>query len=313
METRSNHILVGIVTIALLGILAAFLVWLVGYGDGPKKEYDIFFKQSVGGLANGAGVSFAGVPSGQVKDIELWKKDPDFVRVRIEVNADTPILQGTTATISSISFTSPPQIQLDGAVKEAKPIDALGPEGVPIIPTKPGALGELLNNAPLVLERVATLVDRLSLLLSDENQESIRGILRNSDKLTGNLADQTPELRRLLKEAGTAAANAAVAAEKVSALSENTNELLQNEGKTAATELQKTLQSANKSIASLDKVLNEAKPGIQTFTAQTLPEVDALVQNMQALTKSVTSVSEKLDEGGASSLLSAPPLPDYEP
>jgi len=305
METRSNHILVGIVTIALLGILAAFLVWLVGYGDGPKKEYDIFFKQSVGGLANGAGVSFAGVPSGQVKDIELWKKDPDFVRVRIEVNADTPILQGTTATISSISFTSPPQIQLDGAVKEAKPIDALGPEGVPIIPTKPGALGELLNNAPLVLERVATLVDRLSLLLSDENQESIRGILRNSDKLTGNLADQTPELRRLLKEA--------VAAEKVSALSENTNELLQNEGKTTATELQKTLQSANKSIASLDKVLNEAKPGIQTFTTQTLPEVDALVQNMQALTKSVTSVSEKLDEGGASSLLSAPPLPDYEP
>jgi len=96
-------------------------------------------------------------------------------------------------------------------------------------------------------------------------------------------------------------------------LSENTNELLQNEGKTTATELQKTLQSANKSIASLDKVLNEAKPGIQTFTTQTLPEVDALVQNMQALTKSVTSVSEKLDEGGASSLLSAPPLPDYEP
>src|SRR5690606_14488998 len=79
------------------------------------------------------------------------------------------------------SATAPPNIQLDGAVKGAPPIEELGPEGVPVIPTKPGALGELLNSAPLVVERLATLTDRLTLLLSDKNQQSIEGILKNTE------------------------------------------------------------------------------------------------------------------------------------
>ena len=51
METRSNHILVGVVTLAMLALVAAFLVWIVRFGEGETKQYDIFFAQSVGGLA----------------------------------------------------------------------------------------------------------------------------------------------------------------------------------------------------------------------------------------------------------------------
>jgi phospholipid/cholesterol/gamma-HCH transport system substrate-binding protein len=98
METRSNHILVGSVTLALILAIVIAAFWFSRIGEGDNREYDIFFKQSVNGLAKGSGVSYAGVPSGQVKSIELWRKDPDFVRVRIAVNDRTPILQGTTAT-----------------------------------------------------------------------------------------------------------------------------------------------------------------------------------------------------------------------
>ena len=84
METKSNNVLVGVVTLALLAAVAIFLVWAVRFGEGNTKEYDIFFKQSVGGLAPGTGVSFAGVPAGQVKQVRLWNDDPEFVRVRIE-------------------------------------------------------------------------------------------------------------------------------------------------------------------------------------------------------------------------------------
>src|SRR3546814_13519642 len=75
------------------------------------------FQQSVNGLAKGSGVTFSGVPSGQVKEIQLWKKDPSFVRVRISVKEDVPVLQGTTATIQGVGFTGVSEIQLDGAVK----------------------------------------------------------------------------------------------------------------------------------------------------------------------------------------------------
>ena len=313
METRSNHILVGVVTLAMLALVAAFLVWIVRFGDGATKQYDIFFAQSVGGLASGTGVTFAGVPSGQVIKVELWKKDPNFVRVRIAVSEDTPIREGTTATIQSVSFTAPPNIQLDGAKKGAPPITEKGPEGVPVIPTKPGALGELLNSAPLVVERLATLTDRLTLLLSDDNQKSISGILANTDKLTGSLAKQAPGLEALMEESRIAIRNAGQTVEKLGLVADNTNAFLTNNGEPVAKNLATTLDSASKSLLALEGVLKNAQPGAERFSKKTLPEIDQLVEDMQALTKSMTKVTERLDQGGAGSLLSAPALPDYEP
>jgi len=313
METRSNHILVGAVTLAMLALVAAFLVWIVRFGDGETKQYDIFFSQSVGGLASGTGVTFAGVPSGQVIKVELWKKDPNFVRVRIAVSKDTPILEGTTATIQSVSFTAPPNIQLDGAKKGAPPITELGPEGVPVIPTKPGALGELLNSAPLVVERLATLTERLTELLSDKNQKSISGILANTSELTGSLAKQAPQLEALMTEARIAIRNAGQTAEKLSLVADSTNDFLTNNGQPLAKNLASTLDAADKSLRALEGVLKNAQPGAEHFSKKTLPEVDQLVEDKQALTTSMTNVTERLDQGGAGSLLSAPALPDYEP
>ena len=101
METRANHVWVGAITLLLLALLAAFFVWLVQLGGAAQKEYDIFFPQSVGGLAKGSSVTFQGVDAGQVDKIELWPKDPSFVRVRVSLDEGIPILQGTTASISA--------------------------------------------------------------------------------------------------------------------------------------------------------------------------------------------------------------------
>src|ERR1043166_7283011 len=120
METRANHLWVGAVTLLLLAGLAAFIIWLSGLSKSDQHRYYIFFKQSVEGLAKGSQVSFAGVPAGQVADIELWPKDPEFVRVRIRVDDKIPILQGTTASLQG-SFTGVTTVQLDGAVRGAPP------------------------------------------------------------------------------------------------------------------------------------------------------------------------------------------------
>ena len=106
METRSNHVLVGGVVLILLAVLALFLVWISRFGAEGKREYDIYFKQSVDGLAKGSAVNFSGVPIGQVKDIALDAKSPEFVRVRVSVDDKTPILLGTTAAVQG-SFTGP--------------------------------------------------------------------------------------------------------------------------------------------------------------------------------------------------------------
>src|SRR3954469_7509149 len=120
METRSNHILVGGVVLAMMVALLGFIIWLSQSGGKEDKKYDIFFKQAVDGLAKGSAVTFSGVPVGQVDSINLEPQTPEFVRVRISVRPTTPILVGTHATIKGVGFTGVSQIQLDPPARDPK-------------------------------------------------------------------------------------------------------------------------------------------------------------------------------------------------
>lgn len=200
METRSNNVLVGAFVLFFTLALAFFVVWLANDSGRAKQEYDIFFKQSVDGLNKGAQVQFSGVPVGQVRQIALWPDDPQFVRVRIEVNEDVPILQGTTAALEGVGFTGVSQIALDGAVKGAPPIADKGPAGKPVIPTRIGGLGELLNTAPQLLQRLSTLTERLAELANDKNQASFAAILKNVEQSTAILARNGPAIEAALAD-----------------------------------------------------------------------------------------------------------------
>lgn len=320
METKSNYVMVGAVTLLLLALLAAFVIWLSRAGEGSKKEYDIFFQQSVNGLAKGSGVSFSGVPVGEIEGIELWEPDPDFVRVRIKIKKEVPILLGTTATINGVGFTGVSEIQLDGAVKGAPPLrcpdtnpKSACPTGVPVIPTKPGALGELLNNAPLLLERLSTLTERLTNILSDKNQQSIEQILDNVEGLSGSLAQQAPDLRAAVKESRLTLQKAGLAADELTKMAGSANTLLDNEGRPVMDELRKTLRAANGSLSALETMLTKANPAIETLNTQTLPEVTQLARDLRELSVSLKSVTERVDQNGLSGAVSAPALPDYKP
>lgn len=320
METRSNHVLVGAVTLILLAAIIAAAFWFSRISDGQNKEYDIFFKQSVNGLAKGSSVNYSGVPSGQVEKIELWKRDPGFVKVRISVKDGTPVLQGTTATIAGVGFTGVSEIVLDGAVKGAPPILcpannplSVCPDGVPVIPTKPGALGELLNNAPQLLERLSTLTERLTELLNDKNQQSIAGILANVERISSSLADRSPEISATLAEARIAVQRTGVAAEQIGKLAATTDAMLTDEGKPLMADLRKSVQSATRSIDTLDKTIAEAQPGVRAFSNQTMPEVNQLVRDLREMSRAFRGVAEKLDQQGAGSLVGSPKLPDYKP
>jgi phospholipid/cholesterol/gamma-HCH transport system substrate-binding protein len=312
METRANHVWVGAVTLALLALTAAVIIWIARLSEGRQNEYDVFFKQSVDGLAKGSEVAFQGVPVGQIKRIELWKKDPSFVRVRIAVNDEVPILVGTTATIQG-SFTGVSDIQLEGAVKGAPPIVEPGPEGVPVIPTKRGGLGELLNNAPLLLERLATLTDRLTQILSDKNQASIAGILANTDRMTADLAEATPQVKATMGELQLTLRQATLTLNQFEKVAGSADNLLGTEGTQIAASLKDTLASAKAAAAELEGTLNDARPAMRQISSSTLPAAEAAIRDLRATSRALRDVTEKIDERGAGALIGGNKLPDYQP
>ncbi|MCX7863661.1 MAG: MlaD family protein, partial [Novosphingobium sp.] len=275
-------------------------------------QYDIFFKQSVSGLAKGSSVTYSGVPVGKVEQIQLWEKDPSFVRVRISVSDGVPVLIGTTATLQS-TFTGVSTIQLEGARKGEQPIVEPGPEGVPVIPTKPGALGQLLSNAPLLLERLTTLTENLNLLLSEENRSSITGILKNTEQLTGNLARASPRVDKALAELETTLTQATKTLVEFEAVAAKGSDLLGGEGTTLARQLRNTLASAEKAMNELNASLNDVRPALRRASDTTLPATEAAIRELRETSRALRVVTEKLEEEGAGSLLKGSRLPDYRP
>lgn len=312
METRANHVWVGAVTLALLAVLAAFIVWVARLNEGQVNEYDIFFKQSVDGLSNGSTITYAGVPAGQVSAIDLWDKDPSFVRVRIEVDEKIPILQGTTATIQS-GFTGVSAIQLNGGAKGAPPIVEPGPEGVPVIPTKLGGLGQLINNAPLLLERLAGVTERINELLSDDNQKSIRNILANTDRLTGSMADASPELKPTIAELRQTLSQASTTLASFEKVAGSADRLLNEDGQATVRSLRTSLAAVQTAAEQLDATLKDAQPAARQLSESTLPAAEAAIRDLRATSRALRDVTEKIDNQGAGALIGGPKLPDYKP
>jgi len=312
METRANNVWVGAVTLALLAMVAIVVIWIARLGEGDQRSYDIFFKQAVDGLAIGSSVNFSGVPVGQVKQIELWRKDPGFVRVRIAVNEEVPILIGTTATLQG-SFTGTSTVQLEGARRGAPPISEIGPEGVPVIPTKRGGLGELLNSAPVLLERLATLTERLTMLTSDKNQKSIENILANTDRLSGTLADASPQVQATLVELQGTLAQARTTLASFDKLVNSTDQLVNSDGQSLARQLRTTLKSAQGAADELQLVLKDARPAASQLNQTTIPAAEAAIRDLRATTRALRDLTEKVNDEGAGALIGGQKLPDYKP
>jgi phospholipid/cholesterol/gamma-HCH transport system substrate-binding protein len=312
METRSNYVMVGAVTVALLIGTLLFIVWLAGLSGKTSKCYDVYFP-AVGGIDKGSNVSFSGVHVGQVDKVSLLPNRPEFVWVRISIDPQTPVLEGTTAEIHSVSLAGANEIQLNGAQRGRPPITQVGPQGCPVIPASASGLSALLNSAPELLARIQTLTERLTELLSDKNQNSISDILENIDATTATLRRQAPAMADTIAELRVTAHNAGVAANNIAALSNNANQLVNGQGREAVTNLNQAIISAKQAADNLNAMIGDARPGVQTFSKSTLPEANRLVHDLRELSQSLEQVSNRASQQGIGGALGPEKLPDYKP
>ncbi|WP_310475532.1 MlaD family protein [Sandarakinorhabdus sp.] len=313
MENRSNYVIVGSIALAMVIGIFVMVLWLARFSGGDNKEYDIYFKQSITGLALGSPVQFNGVTVGKITQIRLLPERPEFVRVRINIDDKVPVLDGTTAGVEGVGFTGVSQVQLTGAMEGAKPITTPGPDGVPLIPPRTGGFNDLLATAPQVLANVSRLTERLNDVLKDENRAALSGILKNTDIATAALAKGAPDLQAALAEARTTMTAATATLQRIETLASSGQALVDSDLRPLATDLRRTVTTANATLARVDALAGSAQPGVEMLSNQTIPETTQLIRELRETTARLGAIAAKLDEDPAGALLGGRRLPEYQP
>ncbi len=187
METKANHILIGIFVLAMTAIGAGFLYWMAGWGAGTKgKHYTILFDGDVSGLTTASSVLFNGLKVGSVRSLELYKKDARKVKVLITVDPATPVRENSRAKITTQALTGFAAIQLTAGTPEAELLVSKAAPPYPVIKADPRISASLTQAVPETLSHANALLTRLTDLVA-HNEESVAKSVRNIETMTSDV------------------------------------------------------------------------------------------------------------------------------
>jgi phospholipid/cholesterol/gamma-HCH transport system substrate-binding protein len=230
METRASHIAVGAFVLLLLAGAVAFVIWIGKFQTQTQfARYDILFDGSVTGLEVDGTVRYRGIGVGRVYDIRIDPDNIQLIRVTIEVSTDTPVRADTEASLELQGITGVVYVLLSGGSNGAEPLPQTLKPPYPQIKSKRSNIEKIFEGIPELLTDMNFLVDRVTLLFSDENQQAIANILKNVEGLTGSLAGETDGISDLLTNAGNAAKQVELLAQDIR------NQLSERGGENGAT------------------------------------------------------------------------------
>ena len=140
----------------------------------------------------------------------------------------------------------------------------------------------------------------------------MRGFSKNTNRLSDALADRGPEIAATLAQTRIAIQQAGDAAQSIGQLANTTNGVLADDVQPAMANLNSAIASAKQSADTLNGAIQDARPGLKTFSNQTIPEANRLVRDLRVTATALSSIAQKVDQQGATSLIGSQKLPDYK-
>jgi phospholipid/cholesterol/gamma-HCH transport system substrate-binding protein len=324
LETKASHTLIGAVVLLLSFAFFGFAIWLAQVDlDRERRVFDIHFTGSVAGLGVGGDVRYRGIKIGSVTDIAIDPDDPAKVLTRVEIGGEAPIRQGDEASLKLQGITGIAYVNIDGAKAGAKPLAAKRGQ-VPVIPSKQSDIERLFSSAPELFSKAIEVTENLAKLLGEENQESITGILADMKVLTGTIAGQESRVDNVLISLESSAADIAATMAATRQLVGRADIMLDDASETLAIGrgaiagidqvvtndvggLLKELKAAGQDLsaitATLARVTVNNEEVFDSFAGEGLDDLRRFINEGRLLVSSISRLTERLESGGARSLL----------
>ncbi|MFZ0219349.1 MAG: MlaD family protein [Candidatus Aquirickettsiella sp.] len=199
MESKVNYTLVGAFVLILTIALIIFITWLsAGLSTKHYKNFLVIMNESVAGLGINSSVKYNGVNVGIVKKIFLNKKNPEQVRLILQIEEHTPITEGTTATLNSQGLTGITYVALQGSDTNLNPIPLFPAEKYPIIKSSPSLFLRLDTTLRNLNNNMNQITHDINDVLGGGNPILFRKILNNLSITSYHLASQSKRLDAIL-------------------------------------------------------------------------------------------------------------------
>ena len=301
MARNNEEIKVGVVVAISILLFLVALVFVGGANLFRKKkaEYTTHFKFE-GGLDPGSLVRFGGFKVGAVESASIDPKDSTRIRVRLQVDAGTPIRTNSKARISSLGFLGENYLEVSPGTRD-KP---LLPPGSEIPAEEIVQLADVFNNVNNITvnanklvgdldERVLTLsdksnqlIDNLNEVVNEENRTHFSSVLANSD---GMLKESRPRLEKTIANLETTSGKLPATVDNVNTTLGKTDKLadhldtmlVENRKEIHETllRLESSLADAQRLIINLDDTLDSNRGNLD----ETLENIRVTSQNLKEL------------------------------
>ncbi len=287
MENRAHALAAGLFVIILSTALAAAIMWFGG-DTMMRAKYMLVSEVPVSGLNSQATVRYRGVTVGKVESIKLDKKDPHKILIQIAVDKNVPLTRNAFAQLGYQGLTGLAYVQLNDEDGEAEQLETDSDEP-PRIPLRPSLIDSITSSGQHLLSTANVLIERMNLLLEDENRTRFMHILENTEKATGRLSRILGQLEPGLKTIPELTADA-------SSMMKNADRLV--------VDLNQITSRLNRQGGAID--------GLSVATVElgeTMRSMREATEGIKNTTRSVDRVLFQLEDQPASLLFGRPPPP----
>lgn len=295
MEPKAHHVIIGLFTVVAFVAALAFALWLgKSSADREWAYYEIGFSQAVSGLSKGNPVLYNGVHIGDVLDISLDMENPSYVQVLVRVGKEVPIHENTQAGLVLANITGSMSIQFSGGSPDS-PIIEGNQKHPPLIMAEPSPFSNLLTNGEELLQKANTLLTNANRIFSPQNTKNLTAILENTREGTNALLSQRDQLAALLEQFSVAAKRAEDAAIKVSEVSTNTNNILQNQGRPVLRAMEQSLNALQSATSRIDRLTQENEGAIDAGL-QGMGELAPALRELRSTLHNLNQFTRKLEQ-----------------
>jgi phospholipid/cholesterol/gamma-HCH transport system substrate-binding protein len=319
METKANHVLIGMLTLAMTATIALFIMWKTkGAFDVEYERYDIVFEGSVSGLSEASIVQFNGIKVGTVRRIFWDTNDPNKIRVHVRVRGDTPVKEDTVAEMVFQGVTGVTIVELSGgSIASPNLVQKEGQE-FPVIRSQASALQELFETAPDMISQANLLLLQFHKLASDENIAAISQSLSDIQTVTTALSESDEAITDVLQNVSVISAELALTSKKINLITSDiqqvtasANTMMAGDAPQMIVQIRDAADSIGRLADNANSMIDENRDSISKFTNQGLADIDGFITETRVLVVTLERLAQKL-ESDPSILVSGSQVPEYE-